>query len=75
MKLTDKAEREAVRLEKRGLDGLYHPTEPCGCWIGDLYPCGERPCECRGGVEMEFGGVVGVFRPNRRRAQKGAAEE
>jgi len=36
------AEAEAEWLTKHGFDGLYTPNDECGCFVGDLYPCGER---------------------------------
>lgn len=59
----DHRQREADSLTRRGFDGLYHP-EPlasCGCSAGDLYPCGERPRECKPGVWGEVDGVHGIF--------------
>lgn len=47
--------REGADLERRGFDGLWCPTEPCGCWVSDLRPCGEFHTGCRGGVECEQG--------------------
>ena len=34
-------------LEKNGYDGLYH--EDCGCFIADLFPCGEPSETCEPG--------------------------
>ena len=28
-------------IRQHGGDGLYCPTEPCGCGMDDLCPCGE----------------------------------
>ena len=33
---------EAVWLSDHGFAGLACLAEECGCWIGDLYPCGDR---------------------------------
>lgn len=64
-------ESEAAQLEKRGFDGLYYPGPEvaCGCFIGDLWPCGDRPKECRGGHtrDMGDGEVIGIFAPIRKR--------
>jgi hypothetical protein len=56
-----KKEKEAARLIRLGYDGLYHPTEPCGCWMNDLYPCGERPPECRPGHEAHGVNGFGIY--------------
>lgn len=55
-------------LKADGHDGLFRADIPCGCEIGDLFPCGEsgggcRPavkvfcgdCESRGTEECEYG--------------------
>lgn len=55
--------KEEERLLARGLDGLYHPSESCGCFIGDLRPCGEIRTGCRGGLAAEIGGAHGVYSP------------
>lgn len=70
--MTEPQEKEAERLRARGFDGLYHPDPDmaCGCWAGDLYPCGERPKECRPGHEREVMGIVGIFKPERRKKAK-----
>lgn len=55
-------ERERDRLIARGFDGLYCPLPwmECGCWADDLYPCGERPRECRPGHASADGtGIYG----------------
>ena len=70
-------ENEAASLRRRGFDGLYHPVEPCDCVCDDLYPCGERPPECRPGVTVdlsdEYGpGATGIgprARPSRRKGE------
>jgi hypothetical protein len=34
-------------LVDSGHDGLYNSEGPCGCGVGDLFPCGEgNPDEC-----------------------------
>lgn len=48
--MSDAIPRRDATLKARGYDGLYHPEQPCGCYVDDLYPCGERPRECRPGV-------------------------
>ena len=58
-----KAETEAERLRRRGFDGLYHPTEPCGCGIHHLRPCGEVRTGCRGAEYREVNDAPGWFRP------------
>lgn len=66
MKELDKRERESERLIAGGFDGLYHPDPAveCGCFVGDLYPCGERPRACRPGHASPDGiGVYGPARP------------
>jgi len=35
-------EAEEAWLTAHGFDGLACMIEECGCFIGDLYPCGER---------------------------------
>lgn len=60
--------REETRLAARGFDGLYHQTEPCGCWLGDLRPCGETRTGCRGGHAMGDG----IYGPPRSKAEKPA---
>lgn len=64
----DRREREAEWLTARGFDGLYHPDPvmECGCFVGDLYPCGERPRECRPGHVRHIGEVAGIFPPLRK---------
>jgi hypothetical protein len=59
---------EADWLKARGFDGLYHPDPAmeCGCFLGDLRPCGQTGLGCRGGVAASDGS--GVYRPNRNRA-------
>ncbi len=52
---SEQVQREAHDLEQRGFDGLWHPSEPCGCFIGDLRPCGQYQTGCRGGYERENG--------------------
>lgn len=44
-------------LRARGYDGLYHPDPvmACGCFIGDLRPCGDVETPCRGGRAMGDG--------------------
>jgi len=61
--MSEPREKERARLIARGYDGLYHPDPvmECGCFADDLYPCGERPKECRPGHAIEVGGVVGIF--------------
>lgn len=61
MKLT-----EDERLRQRGFDGLYHPDPAmeCGCFIGDLRPCGEQRTGCRGGHMSPDG--AGVYGPSRK---------
>lgn len=60
-KRTRESERES--LTSRGFDGLYHPdpAAQCGCYADDLYPCGERPKECRPGRAASDGS--GVYGP------------
>ena len=37
-------------LEAAGFDGLY--SDDCGCWLGDLFPCGEPNIrECYAGYK------------------------
>lgn len=57
---------EEERLIARGFDGLYHPDPsiPCGCFIGDLRPCGETRTGCRGGHESADG--AGIYPPQRK---------
>jgi hypothetical protein len=59
-----RATNEADHLIARGFDGLYHPDPvmECGCFVSDLYPCGERPKECRPGHQREVNGVLGIFK-------------
>ena len=33
-------------LKEYGYDGLYNPTEDCGCELGDLAPCGDMCIYC-----------------------------
>lgn len=52
-------------LRKRGFDGLYHPDPSmgCGCFLGDLRPCGQTGTGCRGGhAAPENAGVYGPAR-------------
>jgi hypothetical protein len=60
-------ETEEQRLIRQGFDGLYHPdpTMECGCFVGDLRPCGERGTGCRGGHTNPDGS--GVYGPARRK--------
>lgn len=53
--MTKRKESEADKLVRLGFDGLYHPSEPCGCFIGDLRPCGEVRTGCRGGLAFDGG--------------------
>lgn len=55
-------------LKARGFDGLYHPDPAmeCGCFIGDLRPCGETETPCRGGIARD----EGVFKPRRDRTHE-----
>ena len=44
--------RQEASLKARGYDGWYiriNESEACGCWIGDLRPCGELRTGCRPG--------------------------
>jgi len=41
--------KSAKWLKAHGYDGLYAPGEPCGCWLGDLVPCGEKDNGCKPG--------------------------
>lgn len=71
--MTPDAQRRAARVEEdrlraRGFEGLYHPTEPCGCYLGDLRPCGEVRTGCRGGHESSDG--VGIYAPVRRKGRR-----
>jgi hypothetical protein len=68
MRSIERRQRESEWLIAKGFDGLYHPDPwmECGCFADDLYPCGERPKECRPGRQMEVGGVVGIFGKKRR---------
>lgn len=59
----------AARLAARGFDGLYHPSEPCGCFLRDLFPCGERPQACRPGQAREGENGFGIYRPTPRRGR------
>jgi hypothetical protein len=61
-------EKEADRLSARGFDGLYHPTEPCGCWLDDLRPCGEERTGCLGGHESGDGS--GIYKPVGKRSPR-----
>ena len=62
---------EAETLEARGFDGLYNPTEPCGCMVTDLRPCGHQHTGCRGGLIVETDLVCGVFAPRVAKALRG----
>lgn len=53
--LTRTIERQERELRRKGLQGLYHPEHPCGCYLGDLRPCGQIGTRCRGGVERADG--------------------
>lgn len=55
-------QREAEWLEARGFDGLAHPDPAvsCGCFVGDLRPCGEHETPCRGGRALDGGVYLGV---------------
>jgi hypothetical protein len=57
-----RARLESARLVRHGFDGLYHPDPgmACGCFVGDLYPCSDRPPECRPGHASPDG--RGVYR-------------
>lgn len=58
-------EAEEAWLRQHGFDGLACMVEPCGCFIGDLYPCGERggKFDCMAGHVNPEG--VGVYREDR----------
>lgn len=49
-RLQGDSDREGAWLRNRGYDGLYAAGE-CACLSDDLYPCGERPDECRPGYK------------------------
>lgn len=63
---------EDERLRRRGFDGLYHPDPfmECGCFLGDLRPCGEQRTPCRGGHASPDGS--GVYGPTRKAASPSA---
>ncbi len=44
-------------LKDNGLDGLYHPEEPCGCFLDDLIPCGENADLCIAGYKAPCAGI------------------
>lgn len=52
-------------LASRGFDGLYTPDDACGCYLDDLYPCGERGIQtfCVPGHEIDGG--IGPARTRR----------
>ena len=58
-------DREVNWLAVRGFDGLYHPDPvmECGCFLGDLRPCGDLDTPCRGGRASVD--EAGVFSPAR----------
>ncbi len=44
-------------LKANGYDGLY--TDDCGCWLTDLFPCGENFEDCKPGYEVPCGWETG----------------
>jgi hypothetical protein len=55
---------ESEWLRAHGFDGLYTPNDDCGCFLGDLYPCGERGdrVACVPGHESD----AGIHAPRRK---------
>lgn len=58
------ADAESAWLTKHGFDGLACLATECGCWVGDLIPCGERGDQdvCVPGHDRDG---VGVFADQR----------
>lgn len=54
---------ESARLIAGGFDGLYHPSQPCGCFVSDLRPCGQVRTGCRRGQAADGPNGHGVYRP------------
>ena len=40
-------------IETGGYGGLYCSDEPCGCFVGDLVPCGGDFYSCAPGYRVE----------------------
>lgn len=52
-------------LKKNGFDGLYDADENCGCFIGELFTCGQPQEKCIPGYKAicqkkcnEFNGCI-----------------
>lgn len=62
--IRDGADAEAAWLTAHGFDGICDPVGECGCFIGDLYPCGERGDKrtCVAGHESNGGIYTDVSR-------------
>ncbi len=43
-------------LKKNGFDGLYHPSEDCGCPVGQIALCESSPLDCIPGHKIKCGG-------------------
>lgn len=47
-------------LEEKGYDGFYNEIGPCGCSIGDLFPCGDAEGVTNGDCHAARKGPGGI---------------